>query len=216
MLGKREDAAAMLDRALSDASPDDLIMPFVENYRYLGELLDDMCSAAPAALAGDGVTGGKTPIGGITSGGITGCDTQTASVPAGDAADGDHPADHAPAGGSDDISADRSSISGASDDTADSLFISRIRHSGRSYQQHIRRLTEQAAYPAALSVLTDREREIAFLTAAHLSNREIAGKLFLSEGTVKQYMNQIYSKLMIEGDPRTRRKQLIETVNSRT
>ena len=216
MLGKREDAAAMLDRALSDARPDDLIMPFVENHRYLGELLDDMCSAAPATLAGDGVTGGKTPIGGITSGGITGCDTQTASVPAGDAADGDHPADHAPAGGSDDISADRSSISGASDDTADTLFISRIRHAGRSYQQHIRRLTEQAAYPAALSVLTDREREIAFLTAAHLSNREIAGKLFLSEGTVKQYMNQIYSKLMIEGDPRTRRKQLIETVNSRT
>ena len=65
-------------------------------------------------------------------------------------------------------------------------------------------------------MLTDREREIALLTAAHLSNREIAGKLFLSEGTVKQYMNQIYSKLMIEGDPRTRRKQLIETVNSRT
>lgn len=216
MLGKREDAAAMLDCALSDARPDDLIMPFVENYRYLGELLDDMCSAAPAALAGDGVTGGKTPIGGITSGGIAGCDTQTANVPAGDAADGDHPADHAPAGGSDDISADVSSISGASDDTADSLFISRIRHAGRSYQQHIRRLTEQAAYPVALSVLTDREREIAFLTAAHLSNREIAGKLFLSEGTVKQYMNQIYSKLMIEGDPRTRRKQLIETVNSRT
>ena len=193
MLGKREDAAAMLDLALSDARPDDLIMPFVENYRYFGELLDE-------CYVGDGTQIDSTS--GISAAvGITG----VAAL-----------ADHAPAGGSDDISADRSSISGASDDTADSLFISRIRHAGRSYQQHIRRLTEQAAYPAALSVLTDREREIALLTAAHLSNREIAGKLFLSEGTVKQYMNQIYSKLMIEGDPRTRRKQLIETVNSRT
>ena len=31
----------------------------------------------------------------------------------------------------------------------------------------------------------------------HLSNREIAEKLFLSEGSVKQYVKQIYSKLHI-------------------
>ena len=34
--------------------------------------------------------------------------------------------------------------------------------------------------------------------------------LFLSEGTVKQYINQIYSKLHIEGDTRTKRSQLVE------
>ena len=43
---------------------------------------------------------------------------------------------------------------------------------------------------------------------------EIAEKLFLSEGTVKQYVNQIYSKLMINGDTRTKRKQLAELISS--
>ena len=340
MLGKRDDAAAMLDRALSDARPDGLIMPFVENYRYLGRLLDRLCAAGGrmaladdgqagggAALADDGHAGGGAaladdgPVGGVQFDGIskdhahindgpvggTAGDAHVGSVAAG-ATSGDEalsddghagatsgiespvdggqaggigggvaladdghaggtsgiespvdggqvggvggeaaladggsaggacggaaladdgraggtsgiesPIDGGQAGGANDISAGGFSISGSSDDVgAGALFISRIRRAGRSYEQQLRRLTEQAAYPAALSVLTDREREIAFLTAAHLSNREIAGKLFLSEGTVKQYMNQIYSKLMIEGDPRTRRKQLIETVKRRT
>ena len=343
MLGKRDDAAAMLDRALSDARPDGLIMPFVENYRYLGKLLDRLCAAggrmAPAddgqagggaaladdvpvggvqfdgiamdhahindvpvvdtagdahvdsvaagatsgdeALADDGHAGATSGIespvdggpadgvggrvahaGGTHAGGTSGIESPVDGGQAGSTA-GDHayindipvvgtswnesPVDggsaggvgcgvahaggtHAggssggaahtgggQAGGANDISAGGFSISVSSDDVgAGALFISRIRRAGRSYEQQLRRLTEQAAYPAALSVLTDREREIAFLTAAHLSNREIAGKLFLSEGTVKQYMNQIYSKLMIEGDPRTRRKQLIETVKRRT
>ena len=48
------------------------------------------------------------------------------------------------------------------------------------------------------------------LMAQRLSNREIAEKLYLSEGSVKQYVNQIYSKLHIEGDTRTKRKQLAE------
>ena len=46
--------------------------------------------------------------------------------------------------------------------------------------------------------------------AKRMSNREIAEKLFLSEGSVKQYINQIYSKLHIEGDTRTKRSQLAE------
>ena len=41
-------------------------------------------------------------------------------------------------------------------------------------------------------------------------NREIAGQLFLSEGTVKQYINQIYSKLHLTGDARTKRRRLEE------
>ena len=45
--------------------------------------------------------------------------------------------------------------------------------------------------------------------AQRLSNREIAERLYLSEGSVKQYMNRIYSKLQITGDIRTKRKQLL-------
>ena len=44
----------------------------------------------------------------------------------------------------------------------------------------------------------------------HHTNREIAEKMFLSEGSVKQYVKHIYSKLQIEGDTRTKRKQLLQ------
>ena len=62
--------------------------------------------------------------------------------------------------------------------------------------------------PGSFDALTQREFEIVELMAQRLSNREIAERLFLSEGSVKQYVNQIYSKLHIEGDTRTKRKQL--------
>ena len=62
--------------------------------------------------------------------------------------------------------------------------------------------------PAALAALTDREYALAQLAAQRLSNREIAEKLFLSEGSVKQYVKTIYDKLHIEGDTRTKRKRL--------
>ena len=64
--------------------------------------------------------------------------------------------------------------------------------------------------PAAALVLTDRELQFAQLIAGRLSNREIAATMYLSEGTVKQYMNRIYSKLHIEGDTRTKRQRLTE------
>lgn len=63
--------------------------------------------------------------------------------------------------------------------------------------------------PEPLKNLTDREREIIGLMAERLSNKEIADRLFLSEGTVKQYINQIYSKLQIAGDTRTKRVKLL-------
>ena len=43
--------------------------------------------------------------------------------------------------------------------------------------------------------LTPREREILQLLADGLSNKEIAEKLFLSEGTVKNYVSATFSKL---------------------
>ena len=52
--------------------------------------------------------------------------------------------------------------------------------------------------------------------AQRLSNREIAEKLYLSEGSVKQYVNQIYSKLHIEGDTRTKRAQLTRLLREKT
>ena len=55
---------------------------------------------------------------------------------------------------------------------------------------------------------------MAALAVQRLSNREIAQQRFLSEGSVKQYINQIYSKLHIEGDARTKRTQLIRLANS--
>ena len=70
--------------------------------------------------------------------------------------------------------------------------------------------------PAALAALTEREYEIVVLMAQRLSNREIAERLFLSEGSVRQYASQIYSKLQIGGTLRTKRKQLSELLNAKT
>jgi len=42
--------------------------------------------------------------------------------------------------------------------------------------------------------MTDREREISVLLAEGLTNRQIADKLYISEGTVKNYISSIYDK----------------------
>ncbi|MFD7708004.1 response regulator [Streptomyces sp. NPDC059785] len=47
----------------------------------------------------------------------------------------------------------------------------------------------------ALTALTDREREVLRLTAKGLSNTEIAGRLFISEATVKTHLNRTMTKL---------------------
>ena len=73
-----------------------------------------------------------------------------------------------------------------------------------------------SARPAAFAALTPREFEIVELMTQRLSNREIAEKLYLSEGSVKQYVNQIYSKLHMEGDTRTKRKRLAELFGQKT
>ncbi|MBV8930983.1 MAG: response regulator transcription factor [Kutzneria sp.] len=48
---------------------------------------------------------------------------------------------------------------------------------------------------AVLDALTEREREVLTLIAKGLSNTEIAGKLFLSEATVKTHVGRILAKL---------------------
>ena len=139
MLGKETDALALLHAALADAQPDGLVLPFVENFRYLKNLLP-LCPPSPLT--------------------------------------------------------------------------EQIAQLGPQWLARCRRLTEQDACPAAFAPLTQREREVAALAVQRLSNREIAQQLFLSEGSVKQYVNQIYSKLHIEGDARTKRIQLIRLANS--
>lgn len=42
--------------------------------------------------------------------------------------------------------------------------------------------------------LSDREKEIAYLISEGLNNRQIANKLYISEGTVKNYISNIYDK----------------------
>ena len=78
------------------------------------------------------------------------------------------------------------------------------------------RRRDEIARPPVLEALTEREYEVVCLMAQRLSNREIAEKLYLSEGSVKQYVNQIYSKLHIEGDTRTKRKTLAGLLGQKT
>ena len=62
--------------------------------------------------------------------------------------------------------------------------------------------------PEALRELSERERSVAQLMALRKTNREIAETLFLSEGTVKQYINRIYSKLELTGTAQEKRRAL--------
>lgn len=45
--------------------------------------------------------------------------------------------------------------------------------------------------------ITDKEKEIMKLVAAGLSNREIAAKLFLGEGTIRNYISTLLDKLLL-------------------
>lgn len=87
-------------------------------------------------------------------------------------------------------------------------FIGNITELGERYEARTEELNKHAR-PEVLSKLTEREYEIVCLLKKRLSNREIAEKLFLSEGSVKQYLNQIYSKLHIYGATRTKRQRLL-------
>jgi DNA-binding NarL/FixJ family response regulator len=58
-----------------------------------------------------------------------------------------------------------------------------------------------AVAPAAplvpVTTVTDREREVLTLVAHGLTNAEIAGRLYLSEGTVKTHVHRILTKLSL-------------------
>ena len=81
---------------------------------------------------------------------------------------------------------------------------------GRAQEKRCAALNRSEALPEAAAALTDRELRMAGMIARRCTNREIAQAMFLSEGTVKQYINQLYAKLDIGGDVRTRRARLAE------
>jgi RNA polymerase sigma factor (sigma-70 family) len=64
-----------------------------------------------------------------------------------------------------------------------------------------------ARLPAVLAELTDRERDVVLLAAEGLSNREIGARLYLSEGTVRNYLSTAFGKLGV-----SRRAQLAQLV----
>ena len=49
--------------------------------------------------------------------------------------------------------------------------------------------------PTILAALTDRERDVLSLLARGLNNTDIAKQLYLSEGTVRNYVSRIFAKL---------------------
>ena len=75
---------------------------------------------------------------------------------------------------------------------------------GRLCAEHgLRRIAARAAAiralpappPRVLDQLTTREREVVTLAAAGLTNREIGERLYLSEGTVRNYLSTAFAKL---------------------
>jgi DNA-binding NarL/FixJ family response regulator len=64
-----------------------------------------------------------------------------------------------------------------------------LRRLGRPYRRRVQQGVTRGG------VLTARERELADLVAARMTNREIAGELFLSEKTVEAHLRNIFGKL---------------------
>lgn len=61
-------------------------------------------------------------------------------------------------------------------------------------------VTQQTAAPdtAITSLLSEREKEVLGLLGKGLSNGEIAARIYLSEGTVRNYVSSIFEKLGVE------------------
>jgi DNA-binding NarL/FixJ family response regulator len=59
-----------------------------------------------------------------------------------------------------------------------------------------------------LDELSGREREVLALVAEGLSNRAIAGRLFITERTVEAHVKQIFQKLSLSADPGSHRRVL--------
>ena len=65
-------------------------------------------------------------------------------------------------------------------------------------QRVLERIRHGVEQPRELAGLTDQERRILEFVAEGLSNREIAGRMFLAEKTVKNYVSSLLAKLGLE------------------
>lgn len=81
-------------------------------------------------------------------------------------------------------------------------------HLGQQLEAGRRRIVSARFAEAGLQELTEQELQIAQLAAARHTNREIAQRLSLSEGTIKQYLNKIFAKLQIDAAAKNKRHQL--------
>jgi two-component system response regulator DevR len=62
----------------------------------------------------------------------------------------------------------------------------------------LERIRHGVEQPHELASLTDQERKILEYVAEGLTNREIAGRMFLAEKTVKNYVSSVLAKLGLE------------------
>ena len=65
-------------------------------------------------------------------------------------------------------------------------------------QRVLERIRHGVEQPTELKSLTEQERRILEYVAEGLTNREIAGKMFLAEKTVKNYVSSVLAKLGLE------------------
>lgn len=60
------------------------------------------------------------------------------------------------------------------------------------------RTSQEVSMPGPLASLTDQERTLLALLGEGLTNRQIAGRMFLAEKTVKNYVSRLLAKLGME------------------
>ena len=65
----------------------------------------------------------------------------------------------------------------------------------RLIEEYLRHPPPNAAEPAGLADLTERERQVLVLMAKGLSNDDIAGELVVAQATVKTHVNRVLTKL---------------------
>jgi DNA-binding NarL/FixJ family response regulator len=55
-------------------------------------------------------------------------------------------------------------------------------------------VADQPAVPSSMTRLSERERQISYMVARGMRNRDIAADLSISENTVKRHLQSIFSK----------------------
>jgi FixJ family two-component response regulator len=83
----------------------------------------------------------------------------------------------------------------------DEALLSAIRHAIERSRNALRRESEIGALKDCYSVLTPREREVLALVVSGLSNKEVGGKLGISEITVKAHRGRVMQKMHADSLP---------------